>query len=159
MRAVVQRVRAARVEVEGETVGEIGRGFLVLLGVAKGDTAREAEWMAQKIPGLRLFEDPEGKMNLSLEEVGGAILIVSQFTLLGDCRKGRRPSFTEAAPPEEADRLYQLVVGKLRANGVRVETGVFQAHMQVHLTNDGPVTLLIDTSGGQETASAAEKSG
>jgi D-tyrosyl-tRNA(Tyr) deacylase len=156
---VVQRVRAARVEVEGETVGEIGRGFLVLLGVAKGDTAREAEWMAQKLAGLRLFEDAEGKMNLGLEEVGGAVLLVSQFTLLGDCRKGRRPSFTEAAPPEEADRLYQLVVGKLRANGVRVETGVFQAHMQVHLTNDGPVTLLIDTSGGQETASAGEKSG
>jgi D-tyrosyl-tRNA(Tyr) deacylase len=156
---VVQRVRAARVEVEGETVGEIGRGFLVLLGVAKGDTAREAEWMAQKLAGLRLFEDAEGKMNLGLEEVGGAVLLVSQFTLLGDCRKGRRPSFTQAAPPEEADRLYQLVVGKLRANGVRVETGVFQAHMQVHLTNDGPVTLLMDTSGGQETASAGEKSG
>ena len=151
MRAVVQRVRAARVEVEGRTVGEIGRGFLVLLGVAKGDTAREAEWMAQKLAGLRLFEDAEGKMNLGLEEVGGAILIVSQFTLLGDCRKGRRPSFTEAAPPEEADRLYQLVVGKMKTNGLRVETGVFQAHMQVHLTNDGPVTLLLD-SRARETA-------
>jgi len=159
MRAVVQRVRAARVEVEGRTVGEIGRGFLVLLGVAKGDTAREAEWMAQKLAGLRLFEDAEGKMNLGLEEVGGAILIVSQFTLLGDCRKGRRPSFTEAAPPEEADRLYQLVVGKMKTNGLRVETGVFQAHMQVHLTNDGPVTLLLDTVVGQEAASAGAKNG
>lgn len=159
MRAVVQRVRAARVEVEGRTVGEIGRGFLVLLGVAKGDTAREAEWMAQKLAGLRLFEDAEGKMNLGLEEVGGAILIVSQFTLLGDCRKGRRPSFTEAAPPEEADRLYQLVVGKMKTNGLRVETGVFQAHMQVHLTNDGPVTLLLDTTAGQDAASAGAKHG
>lgn len=159
MRAVVQRVREARVEVEGETVGEIGRGFLVLLGVAKGDTPREAEWMAQKLAGLRLFEDAAGKMNLGLEEVGGGILLVSQFTLLGDCRKGRRPSFTEAAPPEEADRLYQLVAGKLKANGLRVETGVFQAHMQVHLTNDGPVTLLLDTRAGQEDASAGEKSG
>ena len=159
MRAVVQRVRAARVEVEGRTVGEIGRGFLVLLGVARGDTAREAEWMAQKLAGLRLFEDAEGKMNLGLEEVGGAILIVSQFTLLGDCRKGRRPSFTEAAPPEEADRLYQLVVGKMKTNGLRVETGVFQAHMQVHLTNDGPVTLLLDTTAGQDAASAGAKHG
>jgi len=145
--------------VEGRTVGEIGRGFLVLLGVARGDTAREAEWMAQKLAGLRLFEDAEGKMNLGLEEVGGAILIVSQFTLLGDCRKGRRPSFTEAAPPEEADRLYQLVVGKMKTNGLRVETGVFQAHMQVHLTNDGPVTLLLDTTAGQDAASAGAKHG
>ena len=159
MRAVVQRVRAARVEVEGRTVGEIGRGFLVLLGVARGDTAREAEWMAQKLAGLRLFEDAEGKMNLGLEEVGGAILIVSQFTLLGDCRKGRRPSFTEAARPEEADRLYQLVVGKMKTNGLRVETGVFQAHMQVHLTNDGPVTLLLETTAGQDAASAGAKHG
>ena len=159
MRAVVQRVNAARVEVDGQTVGEIGRGLLVLLGVAKGDAEREAEWMAQKIAGLRLFEDPDGKMNLGLEEVGGAVLMVSQFTLLGDCRKGRRPSFTEAAPPEEADRLYQLVVGRMRANGVRVETGVFQAHMQVHLTNDGPVTLLLDTSAGQGPASAAANNG
>jgi D-tyrosyl-tRNA(Tyr) deacylase len=159
VRAVIQRVRAARVEVEGETVGEIGRGFLILLGVAKGDTAREAEWMAQKLAGLRLFEDAEGKMNLGLEEVDGAVLIVSQFTLLGDCRKGRRPSFTEAAPPEKADRLYQLVVDRMKVNGVRVATGVFQAHMQVHLTNDGPVTLLLDTSAGQETASSGAKNG
>lgn len=159
MRAVVQRVAGARVEVEGQIVGEIGRGLLVLLGIAKGDTEREAEWMAQKIAGLRLFEDADGKMNLGLEEAGGAVLMVSQFTLLGDCRKGRRPSFTEAAPPEEADRLYQLVVGKMRATGVRVETGVFQAHMQVHLTNDGPVTLLLDTSAGQGPASAAANNG
>lgn len=159
MRAVVQRVGAARVEADEETVGEIGRGFLVLLGVAKGDTEREAEWMAQKLAGLRIFEDAEGKMNLGLEEVGGAVLMVSQFTLLGDCRKGRRPSFTEAASPEEADRLYQSVVGKMRAMGVRVQTGVFQAHMQVHLTNDGPVTLLVETSAGQEAAYANAKSG
>jgi D-tyrosyl-tRNA(Tyr) deacylase len=159
VRAVVQRVAGARVEVEGQIVGEIGRGLLVLLGIAKGDTEREAEWMAQKIAGLRLFEDADGKMNLGLEEAGGAVLMVSQFTLLGDCRKGRRPSFTEAAPPEEADRLYQLVVGKMRATGVRVETGVFQAHMQVHLTNDGPVTLLLDTSAGQGPASAAANNG
>ncbi len=159
MRAVVQRVAGAHVEVDGQTVGEIGRGFLVLLGVAKGDTAREAEWMAQKIAGLRLFEDADGRMNLGLEEVDGAVLMVSQFTLLGDCRKGRRPSFTEAAPPEEADRLYQVVVGKMRANGVRVETGVFQAHMQVHLTNDGPVTLLVETTAGQEAAAVGAKHG
>lgn len=159
MRAVIQRVTRARVEVEGRTVGAIDRGLVVLLGVATGDSEREAGWMAQKISGLRIFEDPEGKMNLGLEEVNGAVLMVSQFTLLGDCRRGRRPSFTEAASREKADRLYQSVVGKMRENGVRVETGVFRAHMEVHLVNDGPVTLWLDTSVGQELATGTTKDG
>ncbi len=150
MRAVLQRVREARVEVEGRVVGAIGPGLLVLLGVAEGDTAREADWMAQKLPQLRIFGDEEGKMNRSLLDLGGSMLLVSQFTLFGDVRRGRRPSFTGAAPPEEADRLYQYVAGKIRAAGVSVETGVFQAHMQVHLVNDGPVTLLLDTRQGGE---------
>lgn len=147
MRAVVQRVSSARVEVAGKIAGSVGKGLLVLLGVAQGDTDRQAEWLAEKIAGLRIFEDEAGKMNLSLLEVGGAALIVSQFTLLADCRRGRRPSFTDAAPPEEADRLYQVFVAKLRSAGLPVETGVFQAHMDVHLVNDGPVTLVLDANG------------
>ncbi len=147
MRAVVQRVASARVEVEGEVKASIERGLLVLLGVAHGDTPKEAIWLADKIAGLRVFEDDAGKMNLSLEDVGGSMLVVSQFTLLGDCRKGRRPSFTGAAPPEEADRLYQVCVQRLREQGLPVETGVFQARMHVHLVNDGPVTLMLDTEG------------
>ncbi len=147
MRAVVQRVASARVEVEGDVRGRIDRGLLVLLGVAQGDTPKEAIWLADKIAGLRVFEDDAGKMNLSLEDVGGSMLVVSQFTLLGDCRKGRRPSFTGAAPPEDADQLYQVFVDRVREQGVPVETGVFQARMQVHLVNDGPVTLLLDTEG------------
>ena len=134
-------------EVDGKTVASIGRGLLVLLGVARGDGERQAEWLADKIAGLRIFEDEAGKMNLSVEDVGGSVLVVSQFTLLGDCRKGRRPSFTEAAPPEDADRLYQTFVERARAGGLQVETGVFQAHMGVHLVNDGPVTLALDTEG------------
>ena len=145
MRAVVQRVTGARVEVRGETVGAIGKGFLVLLGVAQGDTAADAAYLAEKTAGLRVFEDAAGKMNLALNDVGGAVLAVSQFTLLGDCRKGRRPGFTEAAPPELADRLYQEYVSALRAAGLTVATGVFRAEMQVQLTNDGPVTLLLDS--------------
>jgi len=145
MRAVIQRVSSASVIVDGHTVGEIGQGLLVLLGVAHADTDREAAWMADKIANLRVFEDEAGKMNLSVQEVGGAMLVVSQFTLLADCRKGRRPSFTDAAPPEQADRLYQVVVERLRATGLSVETGVFQAHMEVHLVNDGPVTIILDT--------------
>ncbi len=144
-------------EVEGRVAGAIGRGLLVLLGVAHGDTEREGEWMAQKLPALRIFGDEGGKMNLSLADVGGAMLLVSQFTLLGDVRRGRRPSFAEAAPPEEAERLYQYVAGKLRADGVTVETGVFQAHMQVHLVNDGPVTLVLDSK-AQGSGAAEGKS-
>ncbi len=147
MRAVVQRVGSARVEVEGEVRGRIERGLLVLLGVAQGDTPKDAIWLADKIAGLRVFEDDAGKMNLSLEDVGGSMLVVSQFTLLGDCRKGRRPSFTGAAPREEADRLYEIFVDRVREQGLPVETGVFQARMQVHLVNDGPVTLMLDTRG------------
>lgn len=146
MRAVIQRVTSASVVVDGHTVGEIGRGMLVLLGVGHADTDREAAWIADKIANLRIFEDDGGKMNLSVQEVGGGMLVVSQFTLLADCRKGRRPSFTDAAPPEQADRLYQVVVERLRGAGLRVETGVFQAHMQVHLVNDGPVTVILDTT-------------
>lgn len=149
MRAVVQRVTRARVEVEGETLGSIERGLLVLLGVARGDEERDAAWMAEKIPSLRVFEDEEGKMNLGLTEVGGALLAVSQFTLLGDARKGRRPSFVRAAPPEEASRLYERFVAMTRGRGLTVETGRFQAHMRVHLVNDGPVTILLDSPGSE----------
>ncbi len=132
-------------EVAGEVVGAIGRGLLVLLGVAQGDTERDGDWMAQKLPNLRIFEQDAGKRNLALGDIGGALLLVSQFTLLGDVRKGRRPSFVEAAPPEEADRLYQYVADTMKAGGIPVETGTFQAHMQVQLVNDGPVTLILDT--------------
>ncbi|MFB3882565.1 MAG: D-aminoacyl-tRNA deacylase [Armatimonadota bacterium] len=145
MRAVVQRVSSAHVEVEGKTTGSIDRGLLALLGVGQGDGEKQAAWLAEKIAGLRIFEDEAGKMNLSVQDVGGSVLVVSQFTLYGDCRRGRRPSFTEAAPPDLADRLYQVFVTHLRALSVPVETGVFQAHMNVHLVNDGPVTIWLDT--------------
>ena len=145
MRAVVQRVSSASVAADGQTVASIGKGFLVLLGVANGDSDREAQWLGDKIAGLRIFEDEAGKMNLSVQDIGGAILVVSQFTLLADCRKGRRPSFTDAAPPAEADRLYQVFVSALRKSNTPVETGVFQAHMDVSLVNDGPVTVIVDT--------------
>ena len=145
MRAVIQRVREARVEVDGATVGAIGTGMLVLLGVARDDTVADAAYLAEKTAGLRIFEDGDGKMNLALPEVGGAVLVVSQFTLLGDCRKGRRPGFTEAAPPELADALYGDFAATLRARGLTVATGVFRAEMLVHLVNDGPVTLLLDS--------------
>jgi len=145
MRAVVQRVTSASVTVDGEVVGRIGRGFLVLLGVAHDDEQADVVYTAQKLVGLRVFEDDDGKLNRSLTEVGGAMLIVSQFTLYGDCRKGRRPSFIEAAPPEKADLFYQQVVAEVRGQGIVVETGRFQAQMQVELVNDGPVTLLIDS--------------
>lgn len=144
MRAVVQRVSSARVEVDGSAAAAIERGLLVLLGVARDDGVGEAEWMANKLVGLRIFEDGEGKLNLSVQDVGGSILLVSQFTLLGDCRKGRRPSFTGAAPPEDANRLYEEVARRLREGGVSVATGVFRARMAVHLVNDGPVTLILD---------------
>jgi D-tyrosyl-tRNA(Tyr) deacylase len=148
MRALVQRVSSAHVEVNGEPTGSIGRGLLALLGVGRGDTEKQGAWLAEKIAGLRIFEDEGGKMNLSVQEIGGSVLVVSQFTLYGDCRKGRRPSFSEAAPPDLAERLYQVFVSQLRAQGVAVETGVFQAKMQVHLVNDGPVTIWLDTEEG-----------
>ena len=145
MRAVVQRVSRASVIVAGEVTGRIGKGFLVLLGVEEGDGQSEVVYMAQKIAGLRVFEDTDGKMNLGLAEVGGAMLVVSQFTLLGDCRKGRRPSFIQAARPELADELYRAFVAEIRGQGIEVQAGRFQTHMEVELVNDGPVTLLIDS--------------
>ena len=145
MRAVVQRVSEARVRVGGNVTGEIGAGLLVLLGVAKTDDAAAAGQLAAKIHGLRLFNDTDQKMNLSLDEVGGAVLAVSQFTLYADCRKGRRPGFDRAAPAEQARALYEEFVTALRGLGARVETGVFQAMMEVELVNEGPVTVLVDT--------------
>jgi D-aminoacyl-tRNA deacylase len=143
MRAVVQRVQSSRVEVDGNLVGEIGIGLLVFLGVGQGDDETAVRYLSEKIPQLRIFSDEAGKMNRSVCDVSGEILIVSQFTLYGDCRKGRRPSFTDAAPPEEADRLYRLFC-QLVSHQVPVKTGVFQADMQVHLVNDGPVTLILE---------------
>ncbi len=145
MRAVVQRVSSASVSVAGEIVGQIEQGFLVLLGIAQDDSAADVVATAQKIVGLRIFEDDDGKMNRSLEDVGGGMLVVSQFTLYGDCRKGRRPSFIEAARPETAEPLYRQFVAEVRGQGIRVETGRFQTEMQVTLVNEGPVTLLIDS--------------
>jgi len=146
MRAVLQRVTEARVKVDNQIVGEIGPGLLVLLGVGQGDGETEANYLAEKTAGLRIFEDDAGKMNLSVEEIGGGILVVSQFTLYGDCRKGRRPGFSAAAPPDDADRLYRYYVDRLRQRGLEVATGIFQAEMAVELINDGPVTMLL-TSG------------
>ncbi|MBV8230487.1 MAG: D-tyrosyl-tRNA(Tyr) deacylase [Planctomycetaceae bacterium] len=145
MRAVLQRVSRASVEVEGRVVGRIGRGWLVLLGVARGDRDDDADWLVEKVANLRAFEDDQGKMNRSVAEAGGGVLVVSQFTLLGDCRAGRRPSFTEAAEPGEAERLYLRFAGRLAATGLEVATGIFRAMMQVELVNDGPVTLLLDS--------------
>jgi D-aminoacyl-tRNA deacylase len=146
VRAVIQRVAQARVTVAGEVAGAIERGFLVLLGIAPADTEAEAALLARKIAGLRVFEDADGKMNLSLAEVGGSVLAVSQFTLYADVRKGRRPSFTDAAVPEQAQPLYARFCELLAAEGVPVRKGVFQAHMQVELVNDGPVTIWIDSN-------------
>jgi D-tyrosyl-tRNA(Tyr) deacylase len=145
MRAVLQRVAEARVTVDGETIGDIEGGLLVLLGVEQGDSEQDAAYLAKKTAELRLFEDAEGKMNLSLEETGGQILVVSQFTLAADCRKGRRPGFSGAAAPEIANGLYLQYVELLRQQGLNVATGRFQAMMQVHLINDGPVTFLLDS--------------
>ena len=150
MRAVVQRVSRAKVtvdgEVESETTGEIDRGLLVLLGVGAGDTRVDADHLAEKISGLRIFEDAGGKMNLSVAEVDGALLVVSQFTLYGDARRGKRPSFDAAAPPQQARELYEYFVDKVRAAGLRCETGRFQEAMQVELVNEGPVTILLDSA-------------
>ena len=145
MRALVQRVTRAKVEVEGAIAGEIGEGLMVLLGVSKTDTAADADFLAGKVLNLRIFNDESDKMNRSLLDTGGGLLVVSQFTLYGDCRKGRRPSFDSAAPAEQARCLYEHFVAMARAGGVHVETGVFQASMQVSLTNDGPVTLLVES--------------
>lgn len=145
MRAVVQRVSRASVKVDGATIGSIDRGLLVLLGVAISDSEADADYLADKIAGLRIFEDNDGKMNLSVAEAGGGVLAVSQFTLYGDVRRGRRPSFDEAARPEQARKLYEYFVEKIRAAGLRCETGQFQAMMQVELVNEGPVTIMLDS--------------
>jgi len=145
MRAVVQRVTRAKVTVAGEVTGEIGAGLLVFLGVGEGDAAHDAEYLAEKITGLRIFPDDDGKMNRCVLDIGGGLLAVSQFTLYGDCRKGRRPSFITAARPEAAVELYQAFVAEVRGRGIAVATGRFQEHMDVELVNDGPTTLLIDS--------------
>jgi D-tyrosyl-tRNA(Tyr) deacylase len=145
VRAVIQRVTRASVRVDARVAGEIGAGLLVLLGVSRADNPESAAYLAEKIVNLRIFSDPAGKMNLSLLDVGGSALVVSQFTLYGDTRGGRRPSYIQAAPPEEANRLYEEFVRSMRALDIKVETGVFQAHMQVELVNDGPVTILLDS--------------
>jgi D-tyrosyl-tRNA(Tyr) deacylase len=148
MRTVIQRVKRAKVTVAGEITGEIGTGLLVLLGVRRGDDEVAADYLAAKTVGLRVFEDGDGKMNLSVQEAGGAVLVVSQFTLYGDVRKGKRPSFDDAARPETARGLYEYFVGKVREAGVRCETGRFQEMMDVELVNDGPVTILMDSGKG-----------
>jgi len=148
MRAVVQRVSRAKVTVNDWTSGEIGLGLLVLLGVGHGDTESDVAYLADKIAGLRIFQDKDGKMNLSVLEVGGSVLAVSQFTLYGDVRRGKRPSFDDAAPPEQARQLYELFVQKIQAAGLRCETGRFQEMMQVELVNEGPVTILLDSRKG-----------
>lgn len=145
MRAVVQRVKSAAVYVDARLSGKIGKGLLVFVGVGKGDGESDVSYMVSKLPDLRIFEDPSGKFNLSLLETKGEILIVSQFTLYGDCSRGRRPSFTEAENPTAAKILYERVISQLREQGVLVQTGEFQASMEVHLVNDGPVTLLLDS--------------
>ena len=145
MRAVVQRVSSASVSVDGEVVGSIERGFVVLLGVGGEDDTSDITYLADKVAHLRIFPDDDDRMNLSLLDIGGTALVVSQFTLYGDCRRGRRPSFTEAAPPDRADALYEEFVAALSERGVPVETGVFRAMMDVQLVNDGPVTILLDS--------------
>ncbi len=145
MRAVVQRVSRAHVRVDSKTVGQIGKGLVVLVGIAAGDTRETADYMVDKVASLRVFPDSVGKMNLSVEDVQGAVLAISQFTLLGGVRRGRRPSFTDAARPEEAEPLYDYLLKSLRSRGLKVETGVFGAMMEVELVNDGPVTILLDS--------------
>ncbi len=145
MRAILQRVSRAQVTVDGKIHGKIAQGYLILLGVAHEDTKTEAKFLVNKIVGLRIFNDDEGKMNLSIDQVDGQILVVSQFTLFGDCRKGRRPGFTDAAPPEKANSLYEYFCEEISRKGIEVQQGCFQTEMKVELVNDGPVTLLLDT--------------
>jgi len=144
MRIVIQRVSEASVSIEGQIVGEIGPGYVALVGVTHGDGRQQVEWLARKVAGLRLFEDEQGRTNRSLADVSGAVLVVSQFTLYADARKGRRPSFTNAAPPEQAESLIEYFVERLRAEGAPVTTGVFRAHMQVSLVNEGTVTIILE---------------
>lgn len=146
MRAIVQRVDHANVTVDGKTTGKSGKGLLVLLGVAAGDSEKDLQYLVDKVCGLRIFEDDLGKMNLSVKDIGGELLVVSQFTLYGDCRKGKRPSFDKAASPEIANQYYEKFVENCRTLGLHVETGVFRAHMLVSLVNNGPVTILLDSS-------------
>ncbi|NDD27087.1 MAG: D-tyrosyl-tRNA(Tyr) deacylase [Proteobacteria bacterium] len=148
MRAVFQRVLESSVTVDGAVVGRIGRGAMVLLGVGEGDSDEDVRYLADKVANLRVFTDPEGKMNLSVREIGGEVLVVSQFTLYGDCRKGRRPSFASAAAPEEARRLYVAFCERLRGEGLTVAEGIFQADMTVHIVNQGPVTIMLDSRRG-----------
>jgi len=145
MRAVIQRVTASDVQVKGTVIGKTGPGLLVLLGISRSDDEKDSDYLSDKIAHLRIFEDDEGKMNRSLIETGGEIMVVSQFTLFGDCRKGRRPSFVEAAPPDRAEGLYEYFVNQLRQKGIDVATGRFQARMAVSLVNDGPVTLIVES--------------
>ena len=145
MRLVLQRVKEAHVDVAGVTVGSISTGLLILIGVTSTDTQQDAEYLADKVIYLRIFPDAEGRMNRSILEVGGSLLVVSQFTLYGDCKKGRRPSFDRAAPPEQARQLYEYFVERLTSRNIIVQTGVFQAEMQIHLVNDGPVTFVLDS--------------
>jgi D-tyrosyl-tRNA(Tyr) deacylase len=159
MRAVIQRVTYAKVEVEGTVTGEIGAGVLILLGVSRMDGRGDAEFLASKAVQLRIFNDDAGKMNRSLLETGGAMLAVSQFTLYGDCRKGRRPSFDDAAPADQARQLYEHFVAAARRMGARVETGVFQTHMAVTLVNDGPVTLVVESPGSPVTNTPSGNAG
>jgi len=167
MKAVVQRVANARVEVSGEVVGSIDRGLLVYVGLANGDTQRDLEWLANKVRNLRIFEDEQGKMNRDVAEVKGGVLVISQFTLLGDCKKGNRPSFAMAMPPEQAEQMYEsfvaMVRDKGRDKGVSVSTGRFRADMTVHSLNDGPITMLIDSREGEarepDLASSVPSSG
>lgn len=151
MKAVVQRVSAACVVVEGKAVGRIGAGTVVLLAVENGDSEADANWLAKKIIELRMFSDNAGKMNLSLQDIGGSILAISQFTLAGNCAKGRRPSFVGAAPPDEGNRLYEYFVKQVKGQGVPVATGIFQADMKVTLTNDGPVTFILESPKGRNS--------